>query len=181
MTAGFAVLITGILTRLDGLALVGIWLIYIGFGFLAAGFISPVPAHRSARRDGSVTGRRIWSWTIGTSLVLLSNLPAAGACVWAAIEVATSYTVEIRNDSGRTVDAATVSGAGCRIDFGRIPSRSRSWKYFWVEQDGGLVATIRQGPDTRSIPVSGYVSSMVGGSCVVRIKPGLQLDVMPRR
>ena len=181
MAIGVGILITWLLTRRDDLALAGIWSIYLGFVFLAAGFITLVFAHRSARRAGSFPRRRIWSWTLATSLVLLANLPAAWGCVWVAIEVATCYTVQIRNESGRPVDSATVSGAGLEIPFGRIASGSHARRYFWVQQDGALIVTIHQGSETRSIPVSGYVSSMIGGSSVVRIKPGFKLEEFHRR
>ena len=112
--------------------------------------------------------RRLWIRTGACGALLLSNLPVAAGLVVAANAIDSCYAVEIRNESGTTLEDVRVTGPGCGASFGTLRPGTASSRWLWARGEGSLMLEIG-GKEAKM--VEGYVCSGMGGQATATVRP----------
>jgi hypothetical protein len=166
LVVGLSVFLLWLLTRADGLMLLGVFVLFGGLAFFAVGVLALGRYCWLAFRESRLPAR-FWAATIACALLLLSNFPAAGAIMYAADALHSRYTVVVRNESGRPLEDVRVTGGGCEVVFGLIAPGDDEQRSFWIQHDG--VLRIRA-DGLAEQPISGYVTNGMGGRTTVTVR-----------
>lgn len=112
LCCGIGILLLWMATRWEALMMLGLLTICVGVILVLAGaiYLRAAPG-RDPRR------RRAAKW------VLWANFPAAAFALWAVLDVMSSCTITIHNESGFALEALEVSGAGVlQQQLGSLPT-----------------------------------------------------------
>ena len=168
LVVGFSIFLLWVVTRRDSLMLTGVYTVFGGLACFVAGAIALVRFWWLGSRVPDMPRPRLLRATLACAALLLSNFPAAGAILYAAVAIETCYTVELRNDSGAPLENVRVTGAGSDVSFGTVQPGESSRRGLWATREGNFVLEIR---GKEAVPVSGYVCSGMGGRATATVRP----------
>ena len=110
------------------------WLILFAIACILAGAVCLVREFQQCRTSSS--GFRGLALAAG---VLFLNFPLGAFYLWAAVAIATRYTVEVINDSGQPVQSIVVTGAGMSpVELGPLSAGATTQKTLRLQEDGRL-------------------------------------------
>ena len=155
--------------RWEWLVAAGMLLIPVGLVFFAFGF-GCLLRGQSQTQDGRGSDC-IKVSTLAIGGLLFANFPAAAFYTWSAIDVTTRYTVEIVNDTGKTIDSFVLTAPGVHVELGPIQNGKRKQRHFQFSGDGSLDFSMRQQEVEISANADGYVTNGLGGRATIRLQP----------
>lgn len=158
----------------------GVLLPHLGVLCLAAGAVCLGIWIWRARRAGAPR-QFIVRHTAAVLALFASNFIAAGGAFVGAIYITTRYTVSVTNASHATLHDVRVHGGGVDEDLGNIAPGETARCAFWIDHDGQLVLTARQGPERVEADVDSYVTHNIGGDATVTVSDGGAVEVHHRR
>ncbi len=177
LVVGVSIFVLWVITRWDSLMLAGIFTLFGGLAFFAAGAIALSRFCWLGLRAPDLPRRRLWLRTIACGALLLSNFPVAGGIVVAADVIETCYTVVVRNGSASPLDDVRVVGGGCDVSFGSIPPGDAVRRHFWIQCDGHLELRAVGLPDHA---IRGYVTNGQGCHTIVTVHPDGAVSAIDR-
>ena len=149
----------------------GVTILYGGLGLFTAGLFFLMQYVWLARRDRTTDRQRIRNNALLAGGLLLVNFPAAAGIFSAGVMILTRYEVTVVNAGPEIIDSIVLSGGGVNEDFGPIPPGHRKKRGFWIQHDGTLPITAKQGNRSLMGTVDGYVTYDMCGHKIVIFTP----------
>jgi hypothetical protein len=179
LASGVSIFALWCLTRAEFLARAGLALLGSGWMVLVVGLISLL-LHVCGEQSRDLVGRRrLLRQGLFSGGLLLANFPAAAAVLVAAAWVATTtYTVNVQNQSGKTVSHCRLRGGGVEMDLGTLPPGKSAIRQLKFSDRGTLVLQARFGDRALEETVESYVTGSLGGNTTVTIEPSGSVDVL---
>ncbi len=134
-----------------------LWLILFAIACVLAGAVCLVREFQQCR-----TGSSRWRGLALAAGVLFLNFPLGAFYLWAAVAIATRYTVEVINDSGQPVQSILVTGAGMSpVELGPLSVGATTQTTLRLKEDGRLMILSRQGAEAHQA----VLDSLASPSC----------------
>lgn len=177
LVAGTSIFLLWLVFRWEWLVNAGGVTIGIGSFLFVLGTIVLTGFSVQTRRCPELPRRRVRRMTIGAALLLLANFPVAGGIVAASLAVVSCYTVVVENHSPSSLEAVSISGGGCKVDFGHLSPGGSRRRWFWVRHDGQLILRAASVDTIIKRTVDGYVTNGLGAYRKITIEPGAVISV----
>jgi hypothetical protein len=181
LVAGTAAFLVWVTTRSDALASLGLWFLAGGALLFLIGVVAIGRYFWLVSRAPDSQGRSAWGSGVAAGLLLLANLPAAGAIFVAAVELETRYTLTIRNRSSSPIQNVRISGGGVLYDRGIIPPGLVVGASFHFANDGVLTLEGTLGGKKLVQTLEPYVTRGQGGNAQVTVAENGAVTVSHRR
>lgn len=172
LVAGTVLFAAWLVTRDDMLEEAGILTIFGGFFAFALG-LAACAVHDAAARRAGRPRRRARRFAL---VLLLANFPVAAAFVATGFGIETCYTVIVRNESTRPLEAARLVGGGCDETLGTVPPGETRRAWLWPGGEDSLELRARWNGVERIEVVEGYLTG--GGYATVTIAPDGEMRVV---
>lgn len=177
---GTLIFIAWLRVRLDWLETAGLITIVVGFVLFLGGLLALL-LHLIRENDNERRARSMcfWQSCIAGGL-LFANFPAALLYCHSALELKTSYTVVVHNQSSQPVDSFVVRAPGIDEELGPIGPNQLKQLAMHFRGDGPLQIVCRQEEVLFEGKLEGYVTSGVGGMKTVRITQKGAFEIEPK-
>ena len=167
-------IVCGVAPLLTGIAVFRVWertrwapLLMAGVAIIALGVVASVAGTVYFARDQRSHG----SWSPASraraalaGALLVACYPAAFWLTREAMELQTSYTVEIRNEAPETLTSCRLQTTRIDAEVGPIAPGESASRRLKIQADGELRCLVRTSAGTRHrILVEGYVTPSLGG------------------
>lgn len=170
LSFGVWIFLAWLVTRWDGLMAAGLFTLYVGVGLFLIGAVAVGVFCWRGARSTHMSRRRLWLTSVACAVLLLSNFVVAGWIIATVIDIKTAYIVTIENETAEPLRDVRVSGGGCDVDFGVIPSGGRVQRTFWIQREGELEFRAVGGTTVYGEVIDGYVTNSMAGETSVTVK-----------
>ena len=164
---GVGTFLAWLITRLDILMVIGVYILYLGFLCVFIGFIIWIKQFITYKK------RRIKQEIIITSslaLLMLLNIPIGICILLESYSLHTEYIVEVQNTSPYEVQDIVIEGGGVYESVDLIPIGEKKVSKFWIKHDGILRIKYKQNDKVINRNISEYVTNGMGGTTKVIIE-----------
>lgn len=169
LVVGSAIFIAWLFLRADILMPAGVIVIYAGLCSIAVGVICLAIYLWKSWRSQVVPRRRLILQAASLTGLFLANFIAAGGFVYGAIMIESRYNLSITNHGDKPLQAVRINGGGVNVELGDIASGETVKHAFWIEHDGELLLTAKQGGEKIEAVVDGYVTNSMGSDIRVTV------------
>jgi len=169
LVTGISIFLLWLLTRWQWLMIAGFITVIGGIALFLTGVVMLANYCWIAFRTPGLSKRRVWWLSAGSTVLLFSNFVAAGGIIRIVIGLETRYVVSVRNDSSQPLMNVMLTGGGCDIRFGTVPSGGFEVCSAWIPNEGKLEfrATGPSGEQTQIL--NRHAADEVPGNFVVTI------------
>jgi hypothetical protein len=165
-------------TREPVLMAIGTAILFAGTALFFFGMIALMRGHAIAAESIRDNKPSPWGKTALITLLLLTNFPIAGAIIFAAIEVQTSYSVVVHNKTTNEIEDCRLEMNGRVERFGKITAGATASRTFWIRGDGSLIFVASINGVQRRETIDEYVTNSLGGRKMVTIEEDFTISVI---
>ena len=144
----------------------GLLNIYAGMALFVVGLVCTA-LYFFGERSRGVGQPKLGVRTTLLLAVLLINFPVAGALAYSALDIATTYHVEVRNESDEPLTNLVLSAPSVELSSSALPPGGEFEADLRFGGDGALMLRYELAGEPREEVIEGYVTGGWGGDALV--------------